>query len=114
MGPFCENAHGVLDGPDQERRQDSQSSQVEDPKAWVADRNYWLCRDVMAQNRLYGPVLSRLELYQFLKLYYFDEGIFEDEDNEDDDGGEGNEENDDDDESLDVSVDPIINEPELK
>ncbi|KAF5689472.1 arginyl-trna synthetase [Fusarium circinatum] len=68
---FCENAHGILNGLDQERRQDSQASQVEEPKAWVSDRNYWLCRDGMAQDKLYGPVLSRLELYQFLKRERF-------------------------------------------
>ncbi|KAF6530122.1 hypothetical protein HZS61_001434 [Fusarium oxysporum f. sp. conglutinans] len=68
---FCESAHNILDGPDQERRQDSQSSHLDEPKAWVSDRNYWLCRDGMAQERLYGSVLSRLELYQFLRRERF-------------------------------------------
>ncbi|WKT39782.1 hypothetical protein QSH57_001601 [Fusarium oxysporum f. sp. vasinfectum] len=68
---FCESAHNILDGPDQERRQDSHSSHLDEPKAWVSDRNYWLCRDGMAQERLYGSVLSRLELYQFLRRERF-------------------------------------------
>lgn len=64
---FCQGADLVLDGIDPTELLGHQLANVDEPKAWISDRNYWLLRDIGAENPLYENVLGRLEFYKVLQ-----------------------------------------------
>lgn len=64
---FCQGADLVLDGIDPTELLGHQLANVDEPKAWISDRNYWLLRDIDAENPLYENVLGRLEFYRVLQ-----------------------------------------------
>jgi hypothetical protein len=64
---FCQGAELVLLGLDPTQIRDHQLANVEEPKAWVSDRNYWLLRDAATETPLYGNILGRLEFYKVLQ-----------------------------------------------
>ncbi|CAG1995314.1 unnamed protein product [Fusarium graminearum] len=71
---FCQGADLVLDGIDPTELLGHQLANVDEPKAWISDRNYWLLRDIDAENPLYENVLGRLEFYRVLQNERFREG----------------------------------------
>jgi len=64
---FCQGADQVLFGADPTLMRDHQLANIEEPRAWVSDRNYWLLKDDRKDVSLYGNVLSRLDLYKVLQ-----------------------------------------------
>lgn len=63
---FCQGADRLLLEPEVPT-QDQQLVHVEEPRAWVSDRNYWLHRDDPTGTSLYGNVLGRTDFYNVLQ-----------------------------------------------
>ncbi|KAF4343204.1 arginyl-trna synthetase [Fusarium beomiforme] len=69
---FCEGADKILDAPGPDNTQESQlSSEVEGPKAWVSDRNYWMIEDGIDQEHWYDSDLDHLGFYRVLQSERF-------------------------------------------
>lgn len=62
---FCQGA-GQLLGLEVPTR-DQQPVNIEEPRAWVSDRNYWLLKDDPAETSRYGNVLGRIGFYNVLR-----------------------------------------------
>jgi hypothetical protein len=64
---FCQGAYMVLHEPDSILIRDHQVTDIEEPRAWVSDRNYWLLKDDATGAPLYGNALGRIEFYKVLQ-----------------------------------------------
>ncbi|GKU19319.1 unnamed protein product [Fusarium langsethiae] len=71
---FCQGAEAVLLESDPSSIRGHQLSNVDEPKAWISDRNYWLLRDAVPRTLLYENILGRMEFYQVLQNERFREG----------------------------------------
>lgn len=65
---FCKGAELVLLGIHPSQAQGSQLAEVQEPKAWVSDRNYWLLKDGASDTSFYGNVLDRVKFYEVLQI----------------------------------------------
>jgi hypothetical protein len=64
---FTQGADWVLLGNDPTTTRGHQLANVEEPKAWISDRNYWLLRDAAADPLPYENILGRHEFYKVLQ-----------------------------------------------
>ncbi|KAL3605904.1 hypothetical protein FPOAC2_00855 [Fusarium poae] len=71
---FTQGADWVLLGNDPTTTRGHQLANVEEPKAWISDRNYWLLRDAAADPLPYENILGRHEFYKVLQNERFREG----------------------------------------
>ncbi|KAJ4137428.1 hypothetical protein NW768_003015 [Fusarium equiseti] len=62
---FCQDASRLLGLEVTAREQ--QPVNVEEPRAWISDRNYWLLKDDPTEDSGYGNVLGRIEFYDVLQ-----------------------------------------------
>ncbi|CAJ0545386.1 Ff.00g088590.m01.CDS01 [Fusarium sp. VM40] len=64
---FCKGASFLLDNSNIHALQNFHLAHIDEPKAWVSDRNYWLSQDGAAVSTWYGNVLGRHDLYKVLQ-----------------------------------------------
>jgi hypothetical protein len=64
---FCKGASFLLDNSNIFAIQNFHLAHIDEPKAWVSDRNYWLSQDGAAVGTWYGNVLGRHDLYKVLQ-----------------------------------------------
>lgn len=64
---FCQGANLILHGPYSTLNRDGQVTDIEEPRAWVSDRNYWLLKDDPTETTRYGNVLGRIDFYNVLR-----------------------------------------------
>lgn len=64
---FCEGFDMVLHGSDTTLIRGHKLANIEEPRAWVSDRNYWLLKDNPTETSRHGNVLGRIDLYNILR-----------------------------------------------